>query len=73
MTNHLTLDTLRHHLVEGLAPFLIIWDVVLALQTVHGRAESAVQAWQATHRHELERRRTGAVSRAPADGDAGVA
>ena len=35
----------------------IIWDVVLALQTVHGRAESAVQAWQATHRHELERRR----------------
>ena len=35
----------------------LIQDVVAALQTVHGRAVSAVQAWQAAHRHEIERRR----------------
>ena len=35
----------------------LIWDVVAALQTVHGRAESAVQAWQVANRYETERRR----------------
>ena len=35
----------------------MVWDVVEALQRVHGRAESAVQAWQVAHRHEIERRR----------------
>ena len=32
----------------------LIQDVVAALQTVHGRAVSAVQAWQAAHRHEIQ-------------------
>ena len=28
LTNHLTLDTLRHHLAEGLAPFLLLHRVL---------------------------------------------